>query len=371
MAEKIDLELSEAVIDEAAQASIDTTVAQHPEFIAWSRRVREFSELCRLKKLKSYIPVLGNALLAKGSNPRIDVFSLKAKDKSQGAYDARRTAEKVLVPASYIYKFSLGTTGAQPLNNQPFFRSFRIDRDLPVRGDAADVRDALLSLLHEIQQYRRDEAVRGLAAFIAVRREFMPRYALTQGTLTIGSGRQLSTIVKAFVGPKSDGGGRAQAVAGGLMDALYTVERVRVGKKNEPDRKMPGDVGIRATTDSASPFTRILEVRDKNVPAHAVMSFVAKVAAAGIGRAILVAVDAHQEVLDVAELQTQAQRTGTDLEIYTDWQTLIRAVTFASEAREVAFVESAVSAIRARIIMLELPVETITEWDSVTLRVNN
>jgi hypothetical protein len=367
--EKIDVELAEKVMEEAVQASRDPATVRSLDFVAWSKRVREFSELCLEKGLKSYIPVLGNALLAKATNPRVDVFSLKARDKSQGAYDARRTAENVLVPASHKHRFSLGTTGAQPLNNQPFFRSIRIDTDLPVRPDAAELRDALLKLLHEIQQLRSEEAVRGLAAFVAVRREYVTKYSITEGKLAIGSGNQLAFAIDAFVSTQSDGGGRAQAAAGGLMDALFAVERVRVGKRNEPDRKMPGDVGIREAADPESPFVRILEVRDKNVPPYGALSFISKVADAGVGRAVLVAMAATQEELSVADLQTRARQAGIDLEVFTDWLALVRSAIFAADVREVAFVESAVAAIRARIIELELPIEAVAEWDSATMRV--
>src|SRR2546429_5686432 len=121
MPERIALAITDAAMEEAVRASSDKSVRRHPKFIDWSRQVREFSEQCRPANLKSYIAVLGNAMLAKASNPRIDVYSLKAGDKAPGAYDARRPAEKVLVPASQKHGFNLGTSGPQPLNNQPFF----------------------------------------------------------------------------------------------------------------------------------------------------------------------------------------------------------------------------------------------------------
>jgi hypothetical protein len=102
----------------------------------------EFSKLCDRLKVKSYIAALGTAILAKASNPRIDVFSLKAADESPGAYDARRPAEKVLVPASQKYRFSLGVSGPQPLNNNPFMRSlWRVDLDESARRSGWEIGD--------------------------------------------------------------------------------------------------------------------------------------------------------------------------------------------------------------------------------------
>ena len=174
--ERIDLAIAEAAMAEAVRASSDPAAKADPKFIEWVRQVSEFSEICARANLKSYIAALGNAMLAKASNQRVDVFSLKAGDKSTGAYDARRPAEKVLYPASTKHQFSLGTSGPQPLNNQPFFREYRITSAMTVRGHAKPVLGVLLKLLHEVQQCRQDEAIRALAAFIdAIRVPAKPR----------------------------------------------------------------------------------------------------------------------------------------------------------------------------------------------------
>jgi hypothetical protein len=366
--ERIDLPNAKAAMEEAVQASSDPAVKADPKFIEWARQVRDFSEVCARAKLRSYIAVLGNAMLAKASNPRIDVYSLKAGDDSPGAYDARRPAEKVLVPASQQHRFSLGTSGGQPLNNQPFFRSYRITSAMTVRGHAKPVLGVLLKLLHEVQQYRRDEAIRALAAFVAVRRDYVPKYTRATGEFAVSTAAELATVVHGFVARYSEGGGRAQAVAGGLLDALYTASRVRVGKRNEPDRRTPGDVAIRETGDENSPFVRVFEVRDKNVPPYAAEASITKVAAAGIGRAALVCIAANQEPLDSEALRKRASEVGVDLELFTDWADLLRAIVFASEFREMRTAESAIAAIRRRLIQLELAPETVNEWDALTLK---
>jgi len=368
MPEHTDLAIAEAAMEAAVRASSDDAVRANPRFVEWSGQVRAFSEQCASANLKSYIAVLGNAMLAKASNPRIDVYSLKAGDKSPGAYDARRPAEKVLVPASQRHRFSLGTNGPQPLNNQPFFREYRITSGMTVRGHAKPVLGVLLKLLHEVQQYRQEEAVTALAAFVDVRRGYVPKYSKAEGSCAISTADELGAIVYGFVSRYSEGGARAQAVAGGLLDALYTEKRVRVGKKNEPDRRTPGDVAIRATPDENSPFVRVFEVRDKNVPHHAAEASIVKVAASGLGRAALVCIAANQEPLDSAALRKRAAEIGVDLEIFTDWQSLLRSIVFASEMRETPIVEAAVTSIRKRLVQLELGEATINEWDAMTLR---
>ena len=380
MAEQVDLETARAVMEQAVRASSAPTSRSTQAFLDWSRSVRKFSELCAERNLKSYIAVLGNALLAKASNPRIDAYSLKAGDESGGAYDARRSAEKVLVPASQEHRFNLGATGPQPLNNQPFFRSYRITREMRVRAHARDVLDELLKLLHEIQQYRSEEATLALAAFIDVRREYVPKYAARQGMLAISSADELAAAIHSLVTEKSEGGGRAQAAAGGLLDALFSSERVRVGKRNEPDREAPGDICIRAGVEDGygrqiqdreptAAFTRAFEIRDKNVPPHAVLAFVEKVAQAGIGRGTLVAVATDQEPLDVLRLSRRARESGVDLKIFIGWVLLVDSIIFASIRREVWTVERAAASIRQRLIGLEVSEQAVREWDRLTMRV--
>lgn len=141
---------------------------------AWIGRVRTFSRSSSVKGVRTYIAVLGTMMLAKAGNTRVDVFSLKASDDSPGAFDARGVAEKALVPASRSHQFDLGARKAQPLNNQPFFRSLRINRQMVVREWARPILNELIALLQEVAQATSEEAVRALAAFIHVRREYVP-----------------------------------------------------------------------------------------------------------------------------------------------------------------------------------------------------
>lgn len=367
MTETVELEAAWAVIADAIKASNDPAIKTDNDFVLWLKHAREFSELCAKKNLKSYIAVLGNAMLAKASNKRVDVFSLKAGDQSPGAYDARKPAENVLVPASQTHRFSLGATGPQPLNNQPFFRSYRIDTSMKVRGNAKPVLGQLINLLHEVSLCSRADAVLALAAFIVVRRDYVPTYSATTGSLAVGTADELASALQSFVDERSDGGARAQAATGGLFDAWFSADSVRVGKKNEPDRKVPGDVAIQG--EPGGSYTRVFEVRDKAVPMHAALAFIAKVAGSSIARAGIVAVASDQKPLDQVELGTRAREAGIDLIVFTGWIDLVRAVVFAADTRELATVESAVARVRVRLTELEVPEETVFRWDALTLRV--
>lgn len=366
MTETVELDDAWAVIADAVRASSDHSAKTHEDYILWVKRVREFSESCAKGNIKTYIAVLGNAMLAKASNKRIDVFSLKAGDQSPGAYDARKPSENVLVPASQTYKFSLGAAGPQPLNNQPLFRYYRIDTSWKVRPKVKPILGQLISLLHEVSLCSRDDAVRALAAFIEVRRGYVPKYSVVSGSLAVATAVELAAAIDSFVRENSDGGARAQGAAGGLLDACFSAERVRVGKKNEPDRKVPGDVAVR--DKAGGEYVRVFEVRDKPVPLHAALAYVGKVAASGIARASIVAVASNQEAIDMTQLAKAARESGIDLHIYIGWAELVRTVVFASDTRELATVESAVARIRERLVQLEVSEGAIERWDAFTVR---
>lgn len=369
MPEQVDLHRARELADEAARLAEDAGCLAEPAVARWMDRVRAFSDHCKRKGLRTHIAVLGTMMLAKAANTRVDVFSLKASDDSPGAFDARGVAEKALVPASRQYKFDLGARKAQPLNNQPFFRSLRINRQMVVREWARPVLNDLISLLQEIAQADSPSAVRALAAFIRVRREYIPSYSTVQGSLAVATVERLAGLVTQFVRERSDTGRRAQAVVGGVLDAAYGPERVRVGGIHEPDRQVPGDVALKARdlTLGGSPYDRVFEVRDKPVPMHAVQMIVEKIAEAKIPKASLVAVASDQVALNVADLLGPASDCGVWLSAYTEWSTLLQSILLNAEGSEVSVVERAVARIRARLIELEAPSDTVAAWDSYTL----
>lgn len=370
MSEHVDIQRAQQLVEEAARLASDTTVLAEPEVAGWIERVHLFSEHCRAKGLRTHIAVLGTMMLAKAANTRVDVFSLKASDDSAGGFDARGVAEKALVPASRLHQFDLGARKAQPLNNQPFFRSLRINRQMVVREWARPVLNELIALLQELAQASSQQAVRALAAFIHIRRGYIPVYGVTEGTLSVAHVERLADIIEEFVRERSDTGRRAQAAVGGLLDVVYGPERVRVGGIHEPDRQAPGDVAVQCRDLSlgGSPYDRVFEVRDKPVPPHAVLMTVEKIAEAKVPKATLVAIAGNQPQLNVSDLRMQATERGVWLTVYTHWSALVQSVLPGAEGSEAALIERAVGRIRARLIELEAPADSVESWDARTLR---
>lgn len=365
--ESINLDDANRCMLDAVKIAGEPSAPSRPVVQEWLPLVRDFSAMCEKATYRSSIAVLGNAMLAKATNERIDAFSLKASADHPGAYDARRTAEKVLVPASQRYKFHLGVNGPQPLNNQPFFRHLRIESKMTVRENARPLLAELLSLLHRISLMRRVEAVDALAAFILVRRDYYPKYDAPPNLFQIATIDQLISAIDAFVAEKSEGGARAMACTAAVLDAAFGVERVRLGKTNEPDRTVPGDVALRSHADADS-YERVFEVRDKSVEAHTVHAAAAKCVRFGISKMSIVAVNDAQASLDVQACRIAASEIGIDLAVFIGWPAFINSLMMWSTTRELALVESAITHVRQRLQQLALSGDSVARWDSRTAK---
>ena len=114
---------------------------------------------------KTYMPMLGTALLARATSEWVDTLALK-ETSGPNAYSARGLGHEVLVPASVEHGFSIRTTGREPLNNQPFLRYDRVDEVERVRFPEAH--RYLVECLRRVNELSSDDAVSALAAFIRV-----------------------------------------------------------------------------------------------------------------------------------------------------------------------------------------------------------
>ncbi len=96
---------------------------------AWLERTRKVGE----SPNRTFVSMLGTALLAKATDSQVDAFSLKTRNLPR-AYSARALCKDVLMPAATTARINMGTTGREPLNNQPFFRYDRVGPDMAVHA---------------------------------------------------------------------------------------------------------------------------------------------------------------------------------------------------------------------------------------------
>jgi len=105
---------------EVAKALVRQQVERDDAPFKWIAKVNELSRLCEEGIAKTHLAFLATAMLAKGSDRRVDLFAIKPQhDKNiEGAFSVRALCHGVLVPLSAEIGFSLGVTGREPLNNQ-------------------------------------------------------------------------------------------------------------------------------------------------------------------------------------------------------------------------------------------------------------
>lgn len=359
---KLDKALAAEIIrDQAARLATDK--GSQP----WIAKVERLSQLCEEGVSKTHITFLGTAMLAKALDLRADLFAIKpthARD-NEHAFSARTLCHSVLVPLAAELGISLGVTGREPLNNQPYFRMTRLDDGTPVHPGGRAAFDYMLELVRELQDIdTRNGALGALRAFIGVRMGYQPRYGVREGEANV-TPEQLTRAIIEFVKMDSEGGKRAQAVAAGLLDVFATTARVESGRINDPSRKYPGDVCIRSEADP-DVFEKAFEVRDKPVAASDVQIFGKKCIDMGVPEAAVVMVNERQPTLDRAQLAQWAAGFGLGLTLFASWPEFIEQVLFWSALPKFVAANEAVITILHRLVGVEVASESVDLWNRLT-----
>ena len=362
---KLDVGLAQQLMADAVVIAGSEEAHQHADYLTWKEKIAEFSKLVDSVGYRASIALLGSALIAKATNDQINPLALRANAAVPGAYNVRCPAEDVLYPASLDHGFDIGSNSRNPLNGQTFNKLKSIDLTLHLRGRGQELVAPLLALLHDISLLKsREDAVRALAAYVEVRRTYKKVYAAPTGTNRIQSLSTLSDVIATWVRQDSEGGGRTQAAVGGLFDAVYGEDRVRVGKLNEPDRKVAGDVCLLHDDGTVE---KAIEARDKIVSRTDVLSVTQKLARAGIRKGAIMALFRGQESIETSTYSDEAAKAGIHLEIFYRWRDIIHPAVFWSEKGEQEIIAETVHRIRARAIELTLTNAAIEQWDGLTL----
>lgn len=345
----------------------EAQLAEHePIDQEWQACVAELSRLCEVGKARTHIAFLGTSILARATDPTVDLFAIKPTrhDGKGEAYCARNLCEQVLVPLAAEIGIHLGVTGRQPLNNQPYFRINRLGDDTSVRkGGAKAAFDFAVELVHRLQVMNgTEEARRALRAFIAVRRGFQPRYVTAKGAIVV-TPKSLTHCIAALVGEDSEGGRRAQAVVAGLFDVFAGQDRVESGRINDPSRKYPGDVCIGSFVDG---WEKAIEVRDKPVRESDVYIFGKKCVDMGVREAAIVMASSNQEPLDDEALATWAAGYGIGLTLFYGWSQFVDQALFWAQSSKPEAAISAVERIEARLIAVESSPAAVESWQALT-----
>lgn len=335
----------------------------------WVKKVETLSRLCEQKGgSKTHIAFLGTAMLAKSTDARADLFAIKPEHASgnDNAFSARILSENVLVPGAAEFGISIGVTGRQPLNNQPYFRMTRLDDGTPVRRGAQAGFEYMVDLVRQLDGMPREaDAREALRAFIAVRRKYIARYDEHEDGVI--SPDRLLVAIQTFVQQDSEGGRRAQAVVAGLMDAFAGPDRVESGRINDPSRKYPGDVCVRSDNDPEV-WEKAIEVRDKPVSATDVQVFAKKCLDMSVRDACLVMVADRQPRLDGHALTQWANQFGIGITLFHGWGHFVDQALFWAPGPKPDAASQALAFIHERLVGVEAATDTVRLWSQLTRR---
>lgn len=361
-------------VDQLAAARIVREEANSPDAPnrVWVEKIEELSRLCDESGVRTHIAFFGTAVLAKSVNKDVDVYAIKPTGarKKASAYSARTLCHGVLVPLAAELGFSLGVTGREPLNNQPYFRMKRLNDGTPVHANSRVPFDFMLGLVDEVQALKSTAAARKvLRAFLVVRSKHQRRYAAHSGVANL-SGEQLAASISQFVKADSEGGRRAQAAVAGLMDAFSGADRVVSGRINDPSRKYPGDVCIRSR-DNAQKWERAIEVRDKPVSVSDVQIFGKKCSDMGVTEvAVVMAADA-QKHLDEVALANWSGKFGICITLFYGWRDLVRQMLFWSDKVQQEAATEAAHRIYERLKEVEASSAAVDQWQEILRATEN
>jgi hypothetical protein len=272
----------ELVLEKAV--SIAESEAPLPEI--WLERVDRISE----SPFGTYVAAFGTALLAKASDARIDALAIKSKAGPTGY--SMRGVVKVLAARASDYDYHLGVTGPEPLNNQPWFGSSRVDRITNLHAEAKPFHRDVVRYLSDLNRLNEEQAFEALAAFIRRRMTYATEERALAGSLKASSGVSLSdllAVVETFVWNDAEGGRRGQALVAAVLDLAH--DEVDLAAINDPRMF---DVAVK----EAGIEVLGVDVKQKPVDEASVAHLAREAALRSVDKVLMVALAQDQRPLD-------------------------------------------------------------------------
>lgn len=260
----------------------------------------EITRKVAVARSKTFTPMLATALLAKATDHRVDAFALRSS-AGHKAYSARSLAKEVLVPQCVAAGIDIRSTGAEPLNNQPFFYAKRVGLDINIHQAAREDLVYLCDCLAKADFLEGDDALHALAAFLRARIDATGEHeAVVVGgrRLTVG---QLEDALDTFVTEDPDGGKTGQALGAAILDLVFG--DVRTKRVNDPSVRWPGDAGIFVEDE----LSEAVEIRQKVVSTTDALLFAKHLQAARLHRGMILAFAQADDDLDVEALRQKAR----------------------------------------------------------------
>jgi hypothetical protein len=314
---RLELTLQQAV----ARAESDEELSK-----AWEERVERIADC----PSRSYIAALGTALLAKAADASVDALAVKF---SAGPYAySMRGVVKVLVEKAPLYGYHLGRKGPEPLNNQPWFHSDRVDRAVGIEKKAQPYHRDMVRYLTELNRATVADAMTGLVAFIRLRQKAEADEVQALGELQIVAQapiEDLLEVLQVFLNDDPENGRRGQALVAALFELVY--DEVRLPSVHNP-------TGLDVTVWRSGKLILGAEVKQKPATEAAVLHLAEEAALRGVDKAVFVALSPQQRHLDRESTRLDALRYhGVLVSIYEGVPELVATAALASPLTADAF----------------------------------
>jgi hypothetical protein len=311
---------------------------------------------------RTFTAMLGTAILARACDSRVDPVALKTTHEPPHglwAYSARGVAKDALVPLSREWGVDIGTRGAEPLNNQPFFRYRSVHRGMAVRPHVRPHLDYLVETLERMRELTPTEIQHALAAFVAVRRRKarrpLPRMVIATDQWSI---LDFLVAVEAFVTQYPEEGRRGQALVAAALDLSYQV--VELGHVNDPSRRTPGDV---IPLDDVGTPTSSYEVKQRPASPGEVRGWADRLARAQLSRGtyVLLAPQSNREMFEYLADEILLEKSVV-IELVFGVQEFLKRCILTSPLTVERFMSEFPRRMLERLAEADVAATTLQEW---------
>lgn len=201
---------------------------------AWLARAEQLAESPSV----ALVAAVGAVLLAKATDPSVDVFVIQQKEGSAGAFSLRKPAT-VLASKRHAYGYDIGSSSDRdPINHGTLVGSPRWDVALDrITASHKPFFQVVLQWLADIDRLSQEDAFLALAAFIRVRRAAAPGAAVEDVPAELSRAPALHDLVEVlegFVAADPEDGARGMA----LVAAAYRAAgfEADLPSRNDPRR---------------------------------------------------------------------------------------------------------------------------------------
>lgn len=239
---------------------------------------------------KTYRYILVTALLAKSTNEEINILSLQAKDKSEGAYDARSLCHHVIVPFERdVYPGSLGLSNEPFLNKPARFPRLSINNAVRKGKDFKTLKD-LINILSQIKS--KDEAriylESALYSMKSIYEEIDQKYEIPYVDINDADNPQtIMDYISELIG-QSHEGEICPLVVSAVEHLYYNGMNIIVPHKVNESGASSKEIGDIDIFDSAEHLISSIEVKDKDFSKEDVEHAITKFAHAHIGKSLFI-----------------------------------------------------------------------------------